>query len=79
MLRFQVVLYEATKPFSGAGEVTLKQQSAPIAPIKQRGSIMWNIISALIYYFIIEPRWKLTSSDIAGIRSMGSQKSLHRT
>ena len=61
----------ATKPFSGAGEVVLKQQSAPIAPIKQRGSIMWNIVSALIYYFIIEPRWKLTSSDVASIRGAG--------
>jgi hypothetical protein len=73
------VLCEATKPFSGAGEVTLKQQSAPIAPIKQRGSIMWNIISALIYYFIIEPRWKLTSRDMAWTRGADPQKYLRRS
>ena len=36
--------------------------------IKQRGSIMWNIIIALIYYFIIMPGWKLTAGGAAKVR-----------
>ena len=34
----------------------------------QRGSIMWSIITTLIYYYIIVPGWKLTRSDAAKIR-----------
>jgi hypothetical protein len=29
---------------------------------------MWNIVSALIYYFVITPRWRLTPSDVAEVR-----------
>jgi hypothetical protein len=29
---------------------------------------MWNIITALIYFFVIVPRWRLTSRDVAGVR-----------
>jgi hypothetical protein len=39
---------------------------------------MWSIITALIYYFIIVPGWKLTSRDVARVRDAGSHKNLHR-
>jgi len=39
-----------TKPFSGADEAVLKRRSAPMAPIKKRGSIMWDAIISLIYH-----------------------------
>jgi len=58
---------ETTKPFSGAGEIGLKQESAPILPDQQRGSIMWNIVSALIYHFVIVPKWRLGSRDMAKV------------
>ena len=35
---------------------------------------MWNIISALIYYFIITPSFRLTSIDAAKVRGAGSRK-----
>jgi hypothetical protein len=40
---------------------------------------MWNIVSALIYFFVIVPRWRLTSRDVAEVRGAGSQKYLGRT
>jgi hypothetical protein len=57
---------ETTKSFFGAGEIGLKQKSAPIASDQQRGSIMWNLASALIYFFVIVLRWR--SSDVAEVR-----------
>jgi hypothetical protein len=29
---------------------------------------MWNIITALIYFFVIKPGWRLTSKDAAKVR-----------
>jgi len=29
---------------------------------------MWNIVSALIYYLIVVPGWRLTSRDVARVR-----------
>jgi hypothetical protein len=29
---------------------------------------MWNIVTAMIYFFVILPRWSLTSSDVAMVR-----------
>jgi hypothetical protein len=46
--------------------------------INQRGSIMWSIIAALIFNYIIMPGWKLTSGDAAKIRCVGSHKNLRR-
>jgi hypothetical protein len=31
-------------------------------------SIMWSIVTALIYFFVIVPRWRLTSRDVAEVR-----------
>jgi hypothetical protein len=39
---------------------------------------MWSIISALIYYFIIVPGWRLTSRDAGKIRGAGSSRNLRR-
>jgi hypothetical protein len=40
---------------------------------------MWSIITALIYYYIIVPGWRLSSGDAAKIRGKGSTyKNLHR-
>jgi hypothetical protein len=38
-----------TKPFSRAEEAGLKQESAPMAPIKQRASVMLGHIINLFY------------------------------
>ena len=37
------------KPFSDPDEAGLKQESALMASIKQRGAIMWDYIISLIY------------------------------
>jgi hypothetical protein len=39
---------------------------------------MWSIVTALIYYLIFVPGWKLTSRDVAKVRDAGSHKNLRR-
>jgi hypothetical protein len=68
----------AIEAISSGRENSLKPSSVQIARIKQRGSIMWSIIAALIFNYIIMPGWKLTSGDAAKIRGAGSHKNLHR-
>jgi hypothetical protein len=46
-----------TKPFSQATKTVGNRDTIQSLPIKQLGSIMWSIIPALIYYFIILPGW----------------------
>ena len=69
----------STKPFSQAPKTAGNQDSFQSSTIKQRGSIMWSIITALIYYYTIVPGWRLSSGDAAKIRGKGSSyKNLHR-
>jgi hypothetical protein len=35
---------------------------------------MWNIISALIFQFVIVPRWRLASGDVAKVRGTAPQQ-----
>jgi hypothetical protein len=67
-----------TKPFSQAAKTAGNRDTIQSLPIKQRSSIMWSIVTALIYYFIIVPGWRLTSGDTAKIRGAGFQKDLRR-
>jgi hypothetical protein len=39
---------------------------------------MWGIVTALIYWLIIVPGWRLTSRDVAKVRGAGFQKNLRR-
>jgi hypothetical protein len=63
--------------FSGR-EDCRKPRYDPIASDEQRGSIMWSIIAALIFNYVIMPRWKLASGDTAKIRGAGFSRNLRR-
>jgi hypothetical protein len=68
-----------TKPISQGGENSRKQRYGAIVPGSNKwGSIMWSIVTALIYWLIIVPGWRLTSRDMAKVRGAGFKRSLHR-